>query len=44
MPVFLDVHTKVDGATKGAVAEAPERDLAVQGRCAVSFSKYWLYQ
>ncbi len=42
MPLYMDVHRSVDGATADAVAQAHERDLAVQGQYGVSYEKYWL--
>lgn len=42
MPLFLDVHKNVDGATAEAVAQAHQRDLATQGPYGVSYEKYWL--
>ena len=42
MPLFLDVHTKIDGATSDAVAGAHQRDLDVQSRYGVKILKYWL--
>ena len=41
MPLFMDVHHKVDGLTADAVAGAHERDLAVQGKHGVKYLKYW---
>src|SRR4051794_23933125 len=32
MPLFMDIHDKVDGATSEAVAGAHQRDLDVQGQ------------
>jgi hypothetical protein len=41
MPLFMDVHNKVDGLTGEAVAGAHQRDLDVQSRYGVSYLKYW---
>lgn len=41
MPLFMDVHHKVDGLTADAVAGAHERDLAVQGKHGVKYLRYW---
>ena len=41
MPLFMDVHHKIDGLTADAVAGAHERDLAVQGKHGVKYLKYW---
>lgn len=42
MPLFMDIHHKVDGATARAVADAHLKDLATQGKHGVSYLKYWL--
>jgi hypothetical protein len=42
MPLFLDIHKKVDGATAEAVAGAHARDLEVQAKYGVRYLKYWL--
>lgn len=41
MPLFMDVHEKVDGLTAEAVANAHARDLEVQGEYGVDYQKYW---
>ena len=41
MPLFMDVHSKVDGATAAAVADAHLKDLEVQDRYGVKYLKYW---
>lgn len=41
MPLFMDVHNKVEGLTAEAVAGAHARDLEVQGAHGVSYLKYW---
>jgi hypothetical protein len=41
MPLYMDIHKKVDGATPEAVAQAHERDLATQGPYDVRYEKYW---
>lgn len=41
MPLFMDVHHKVDGLTAEAVAGAHQRDLEVQGQHGVKYLKYW---
>ncbi|MBI3910850.1 MAG: DUF4242 domain-containing protein [Armatimonadetes bacterium] len=41
MPLYMDVHDKVDGLTGAAVAGAHQRDLEVQGRHGVEYLKYW---
>jgi len=42
MPLFMDIHKKVDGVTPEAVAEAHQHDLAIQGEYGVKYLKYWL--
>lgn len=42
MPLFMDVHHKVEGATPEAVAAAHDQDLAIQDRYGVKYLKYWL--
>jgi hypothetical protein len=41
MPLYMDVHKKVDGLTAQAVADAHERDLEAQGKHGVTYLKYW---
>ena len=41
MPLFMDVHNKVDGLTADAVAGAHQKDLEVQEKHGVSYLKYW---
>lgn len=41
MPLYMDVHNKVDGLTAEAVAGAHKRDLEVQGKHGVNYLKYW---
>ena len=41
MPLYMDVHNKVDGLTAAAVAGAHKRDLEVQSRHAVNSLQYW---
>ena len=41
MPLFMDVHHKVDGLTAQAVAGAHQRDLEVQGQYGVNYKQYW---
>jgi hypothetical protein len=41
MPLFMDVHNKVEGLTAEAVAGAHKRDLEVQGKHEVKYLKYW---
>ena len=41
MPLFMDVHRKVDGLTAEAVAGAHQKDLEVQSRYGVNYRQYW---
>ena len=41
MPLFMDIHHKVEGLTPEAVAAAHQQDLAVQARYGVRFIRYW---
>jgi hypothetical protein len=41
MPLFMDVHEKVDGLTAEAVAQAHARDLEVQGKYGANYLRYW---
>lgn len=42
MPLFMDVHKHVDGATAEAVAGAHVKDLETQGKYGVNYRNYWL--
>ena len=41
MPLFMDIHKKVDGATDEAVAAAHLKDLEEQEKHGVRYLKYW---
>ena len=41
MPLYMDVHDKVDGLTGDAVTGAHQKDLEVQGKHGVNYLKYW---
>jgi Nickel responsive protein SCO4226-like len=41
MPLYMDVHRKVEGLTAQAVAGAHEQDLKVQDQYGVTYHKYW---
>lgn len=41
MPLFMDVHHKVEGLTAQAVAGAHARDLEVQSEYGVNYLRYW---
>ncbi len=42
MPLYLDIHKKVDGATPEAVAGAHQKDIITQEKYGVNYKKYWL--
>jgi hypothetical protein len=41
MPLYMDVHEKVDGLTASTVAQAHQKDLEIQGQHGVKYIKYW---
>jgi hypothetical protein len=41
MPLFMDVHHKVDGLTASAVADAHEKDVQTQKQYGVEYIRYW---
>lgn len=41
MPLYMDVHEKVEGLTAEAVAQAHAKDLETQGKYGVKYLKYW---
>lgn len=41
MPLYMDVHYRVDGLTAAGVIEAHRKDLATQAKYGVSFLNYW---
>jgi hypothetical protein len=41
MPLYLDVHNKIEGLTKDAIEQAHQRDLEVQDKHGVKYLKYW---
>lgn len=42
MPLFMDIHQKVEGATEDAVADAHSKDLEIQEKYGVRYKKYWV--
>ncbi len=42
MPLYMDIHKKVDGVTDEAVASAHQKDLETQDKYGVKYMKYWL--
>ena len=41
MPLYLDVHHKIEGLTQEMIEEAHRRDLEVQNQHGVKYLKYW---
>jgi hypothetical protein len=41
VPLFMDIHNKVEGLTAEAAAAAHQADLEVQARYGVRFIRYW---
>ncbi len=41
MPLYLDVHHKIDGLTSEGVADAHQKDLQVQKKHGVNYLRYW---
>jgi hypothetical protein len=42
MPLYMDIHKRVDGATPATVADAHFKDLQTQEKYGVRYKKYWL--
>ncbi len=42
MPLFMDVHENLPGATAADVAGAHEKDVAVQEQYGVNYLRYWV--
>ncbi|HWC02910.1 MAG TPA: DUF4242 domain-containing protein [Methylomirabilota bacterium] len=41
MPLYLDIHNKVEGLTAPAVSDAHAADLRVQNKYKVNYLRYW---
>ncbi|MBI4589930.1 MAG: DUF4242 domain-containing protein [Candidatus Rokubacteria bacterium] len=41
MPLYLDIHHKIEGLTSPGVAEAHQKDLQVQHKHGVKYLRYW---
>ena len=41
MPLYMDIHSKVEGLTAQAVGDAHKKDLEVQAKHGVNYQKYW---
>ena len=42
MPLYMDIHKNVDGATAAAMADAHQKDIETQDKYGVKYQKYWL--
>ena len=41
MPLYLDVHHKIDGLTGDALSQDHKKDLQVQHKYGVNYLRYW---
>lgn len=41
MPLFMDIHKKIEGLTADAVRNAHEADLRTQDKYGVEYIQYW---
>jgi hypothetical protein len=41
VPLFIDIHNRVEGLSTDAITAAHQQDLAVQARFGVRFLRYW---
>ncbi len=41
MPLYMDIHHKVEGLTADAVMHAHEADVQTQAKYGVKYLKYW---
>ena len=41
MPLFMDVHDRIEGLTAEAVAKAHQADLDTQAKYDVKYLRYW---
>ena len=42
MPLYLDVHAKIEGLTADVAADAHRKDLEIQQKHGVKYLRYWL--
>jgi hypothetical protein len=42
MPLYMDIHSHVEGATAAAVADAHEKDVVTGEKYGVTYKKYWI--
>jgi len=41
MPLYLDVHAKIEGSTADVAADAHRKDLEIQQKHGVKYLRYW---
>ena len=41
MPLYLDVHHKIEGLTADALGDSHQKDLKVQHKYGVNYLRYW---
>lgn len=41
MPLYLDIHHKIEGLSGEGAAEAHQKDLQVQHKYGVNYVRYW---
>ena len=41
MPLFMDIHERIEGLTADAVRQAHQADLDTQGEYGVDYRRYW---
>ena len=41
MPLYMDIHNRVEGLTAAAVADAHSKDMAIQDQYGVRYHRYW---
>lgn len=41
MPLYMDIHERIEGATPDDIAAAHRADLSAQGAHGVSYQRYW---
>jgi len=41
MPLFMDIHNRIEGLTADAVAHAHEADLKAQDKHGAQYLRYW---
>ncbi len=41
MPLYLDVHAKIEGLTAAVAADAHRKDLEIQQKHGVKYLRYW---